>query len=292
MKFFLNLIKYIIEYFFVKSLFIFINLMPVTIASKFGGFIFKFIGSISSYNSTALKNCRYVFPKLEENHIKKIVSESWENLGKTIFELGKLKQIIKNEKFIEIKGHEHISKILENQSQAIFIGIHQSNWEIGVPLLDKLGLRVGAIYRHINNYLIDKYIFKKRSYSLTSKNSFYTPKGKRSAKEIIEGIKNKCSVFILIDQKDSAGENISLFNKNVKTQIGFLKIARKYKMPIIPVQNKRLTNGKFLINFCKPIYNNEAKINDKEMMLKIHGIIEEWIKSNPSQWFWQHNRFN
>ena len=30
----------------------------------------------------------------------------------------------------------------------------------------------------------------------------------------------------IIDQKDSAGEKISLFGKNVKTQIGFLKIAR------------------------------------------------------------------
>ena len=35
---------------------------------------------------------------------------------------------------------------------------------------------------------------------------------------------------MLIDQKDSAGEKISLFGKNVKTQIGFLKIARKYNM--------------------------------------------------------------
>ena len=25
---------------------------------------------------------------------------------------------------------------------------------------------------------------------------------------------------------------------------------------------------------------------------EIHNIIEKWILSNPTQWFWQHNRFN
>ena len=102
--------------------------------------------------------------------------------------------------------------------------------------------------------------------------------------------KNK-SVFLLIDQKDSAGEEIDFFGQPVKTQIGFLKIARKYNMPIIPMQNQRLDNGKFNITFHQPIYNNNVD-NDKIIMLKIHTIIEKWIINNPNQWFWQHNRFN
>ena len=71
-----------------------------------------------------------------------------------------------------------------------------------------------------------------------------------------------------------------------------MKIARKYKMPLIPVENKRLKNGKFVITFHKPIFHIEQQISDIEMMHKIHNIIEKWILTNPSQWFWQHNRFN
>ena len=84
---------------------------------------------------------------------------------------------------------------------------------------------------------------------------------------------------------------VNFFGKPVKTQIGFLKIARKYKMPIIPMQNQRLKNGRFKITFHQPIFNEDSS-NDKVMMLKIHDIIENWIINNPTEWFWQHNRFN
>ena len=50
----------------------------------------------------------------------------------------------------------------------------------------------------------------------------------------IKAFKEKYNV-LLIDQKDSAGEDIPFFNKLVKTQIGFLKIARKFNLPIIAV---------------------------------------------------------
>ena len=40
------------------------------------------------------------------------------------------------------------------------------------------------------------------------------------------------------------------------------------------------------------LHNNEVEISDKDMMIKIHKIIEKWILENPQQWLWQHNRFN
>ena len=85
----------------------------------------------------------------------------------------------------------------------IFFSIHQSNWELLVPVIDQLGISVGAIYRHINNKFIDKLIIKKRNQSINTKRSFYTPKGKESAKEIISAIKNNSSMILLIDQKDN-----------------------------------------------------------------------------------------
>ena len=131
-----------------------------------------------------------------------------------------------------------------------------------------------------------------RKKTLLSNNNFYTPKGKRSAKDLIEALNNNFSIVLLVDQKDSAGENIVLFNKQVKTQIGFLKIARKFNLPIIPIKNTRLESGKIELFFLEPILHNNREINDSQMMEKIHKLIENWITANPSQWFWQHKRFN
>ena len=100
------------------------------------------------------------------------------------------------------------------------------------------------------------------------------------------------SIFLLIDQKDSAGELINFFNYKVKTQTGFLKIANKYKMDLIPVQNIRKKNNNFSLIFHKSIKINESDLIENVQMKKIHAFIEKWIIHEPSQWFWQHNRFN
>ena len=169
---------------------------------------------------------------------------------------------------------------------------HQSNWEVLVPGLDRIGINIGGIYRHINNNFIDKLILNIRQNSLVSKNSFYTPKGKKSAKDVVDAINNSLSIVLLIDQKDSSGEEVMFFNKKVKTQTGFLKIARKYNLPIIPIQNKRVNNGNIELTFLEPLYHNNLEINDTQMMEEIHNKIEQWIKAEPSQWFWQHKRFS
>ena len=181
---------------------------------------------------------------------------------------------------------------IDNSEQVIFFSIHQSNWEILVPVIDQLGISVGAIYRHINNKYIDKLVLKKRNQSINSKRSFYTPKGKESAKELIFAINNNSSIILLVDQKDTAGDSVKLFNIITKTQTGFLKIARKHNLKLIPIQNTRYNNNNFLITFYPPIKPFNKNKSDAEAMLDIHKIIEKWILENPTQWFWQHNRFN
>ena len=200
--------------------------------------------------------------------------------------------MINDKTAIEIKGLEILEEIKLKSSQAIFFSIHSGNWEICVPILDKYGFKVGAIYRHINNIYFDKYVFRKRVNALKTKESFYTPKGKISAKEILEGVNNKKNIFLLVDQKDSAGALINFFGKKIKTQTGFLKIARKYNLKIIPVKNIRLPDNTLQITFEEPFDHNNDDISDDKKMLEINAIVEKWIRANPENWFWQHKRFN
>ena len=100
------------------------------------------------------------------------------------------------------------------------------------------------------------------------------------------------SIVLLIDQKDSAGDKVNFFNFPAKTQIGFIKISKKYQLRIIPVQNIRNDNDTFTIKFHEPIKYISNQVSDINAMRDIHCIIEKWIKSNPSDWFLQHNRFS
>ncbi len=287
----MKILLYFLQYIFVRVLFFILEFLPLSYSKKFGSFIFRTFGKFSSADKTAMNNCKFVFPKLEKNKIREIIDESWNNIGMTISELLKFKNLI-NKRKITLSGLSNIKDLKEKKQQAIYISIHQSNWEILVPMLDRLNLQIGGIYRHINNFFLDKLILKIRKNTLLSDDNFYTPKGKQSAKDLVEAINNNFSIVLLIDQKDSAGESISFFNKKVKTQIGFLKIARKFNLPIVPIRNTRLANGQIELSFQEPIYHNNENIDDSKMMENIHKLIQNWITSNPTQWFWQHKRFN
>ena len=284
-------IVYFFEYIAILFIYLLFQLLPLHLAIKLFSFLFRTLGKLSTANKIAINNCKYVFPNLAEKEVSNIIKSSWNNLGITICELLKINDVFNKNK-IKYKKLENIENLIKNNKQAIFISIHQSNWEVLVPSLDRIGISIGGIYRHINNIFIDKLILKIRQKSLVSKNSFYTPKGKKSAKDIVNAINNSSSIVLLIDQKDSSGEEVMFFNKKVKTQTGFLKIARKYNLPIIPIQNKRINNGNIELTFLEPFYHNNLEINDTQMMEKIHNKIEEWIKAEPTQWFWQHKRFS
>ena len=210
--YFLQYIGFIFIYFLYK-------ILPLNLSLKVSSFLFRTFGKFSRANKTAINNCKYVFPNLKDEEIQNIIKKSWNNLGITICELLRINDIfIKNKiKYINL---ENIEDFIKNKKQAIFISIHQSNWEVLVPGLDRIGINIGGIYRHINNNFIDKLILNIRQNSLVSKNSFYTPKGKKSAKDVVDAINNSLSIVLLIDQKDSSGEEVMFFNKKVKTQIG------------------------------------------------------------------------
>ena len=289
---FLIKIRYFIEFFLFKIILFLLQLLSKKTSSKIMSKFFLFLGRLSKYNQIAKNNCRIVFPYLNEMEIKNIINNSWENLGHNLFEITYLNKLVKEKNTIEIKGREILDNIKNDGFPVIFFSIHSSNWEICVPVLDQNNFQIGAIYRHINNNFFDRYIFKKRTEALQTKKSFYTPKGKVSAKEILEGVIDNKNIFLLVDQKDSAGTEVNFFGKKVKTQTGFLKIARKYNLKIVPMKNIRLPNNNFQITFEQPVLHNNIEVSDEKKMLEINNIIEKWIRQNPDNWFWQHKRFN
>ena len=175
---YLLFIRYLIEFLLFKCILFLLRLLPSKISYSIFSNTFLFLGKLSKYNKIAKKNCKIVFPEFNDMQINEIVDSSWKNLGKNIYELNYLRKIINNENAIKVIGIENISKIKKEKKPVIFFSIHSGNWEICVPLLDKYDLNTGAIYRHINNNFFDKYVFKKRTDALKTKNTFYTKKEK------------------------------------------------------------------------------------------------------------------
>jgi len=185
-------------------------------------------------------------------------------------------------------NEEVILNAIKNNRKIILITAHYSNWEYGntwIPLKYKPTTMVG---RPMNN----KY-FNQELNDTRTKNNTQMLEKKDAARGLLKALKNDRIVGLVIDQHTRSGVEVEIFGKKVLQSDSASKLAVKFDAIIIPLFFNRTSFGKYDAIFYDGI---EAKDYEGENQLKDltqaqSNVIEKQIKSNPSQWFWQHKRF-
>ena len=109
-------------------------------------------------------------------------------------------------------------------------------------------------------------------------------------REIIDYIKKKHSIALMIDQRVSEGERVNFFNRPALTTTLPAQLSIKFSLDIIPVYIERYKNNEFKIEFQKRI--NPKNFKDKlEITKELNRILENMILRNPNQWIWTHDRW-
>jgi KDO2-lipid IV(A) lauroyltransferase len=157
-----------------------------------------------------------------------------------------------------------------------------------------LPIKFNIVYRRANNPFIDKIIQHFRKVD----NVTFLPKGKYGAKNIIDAIKRKEVVIMLVDQRLRDGIAVPFFNINAMTPPAIASLALKYQLPISSIYCQRVKNkqgDKFNIHVNKPINIKLTGQKDQDIyniMSYINKQIELWINEQPGQWFWIHDRWS
>ena len=92
----------------------------------------------------------------------------WTNYGFTFAEYIYLRKYRLNklsEPHIDISGKEILDEVKKSNKPAVFVSGHFGNFELMAMELDKYNLNLAAIYRPLNNFLINPYmIFLEKIY--------------------------------------------------------------------------------------------------------------------------------
>lgn len=255
-------------------------------SSRLGGFIFKNLGKYTSYYKIIKKNMSLIIT--DKKIIETQAIKNLEQIGKTFFEFFLIKKL--KYQISKVHNEDILMKIKSENKSYFFVSAHYGNWEITRNYLVNYGFKLHTVYRHANNKYIDKEIQDIRKLS----GAYFYKKGKESAKNMINAIKNNQHIAILIDQKDSSGDDIKFFNLDAKTNTGFASLALKYKKNICPIRSIRKSDGTFEIIIEPPLmydnFSQKTKTEVTELIYKNH--IEEWIRNDPSQWLWAHKRWD
>ena len=275
-------IMHVLEAIVVYILYAIIWLMPIDWSSAFFGYLLRFVGPYISHSKIARKNIRLCFPDMSAEEVECIVKDSWENLGRIIGEAPHLASLSPRESRRRLKVDDAFK---EAKKPCLFLSGHIGNFEAPCKLSMDHNLDLNLIYRPANNKLVNwmiKFLREKNGNKLI-------PKGNSGLKKMIDIIKDGRSIGLLVDQKMNEGIDAKFFGQVVKTTPMPAKVSLKYNVPIYMAFVRRLKGAHFKVEVLEI---DTKKYDDvKKLTQHINDVLEEWVRKEPGQWFWIHNRF-
>ena len=285
----MNKLKYFFQFILIIFIFLIFKILGVKISSFIGGKLFELIGPMFRSKKIINENIKRAFPKIEQKKLDNIKSLMWNNYGRVFAEYIFLKEFRygKLRDNIIIDGQEILKKIKDDNKKVVFISGHFSNFELMAMQIDKLGIKIGAIYRPLNNIFLN-IIMEKIRKKYICKNQI--KKGIGGLKELLRLNKKGYSTALMIDQRVSQGIRSNFFDQKAFTTTIPAQLIKKFDIPVVPIFIERCENLKFKMRVFEPINFSEEESIDN-ITEKLNKILENMIINNPNNWIWTHNRW-
>jgi|TARA_B110000259_G_scaffold187558_1_gene242218 KDO2-lipid IV(A) lauroyltransferase len=285
----MKIIKYLIEFVLIGSLFIIFKLIGLKNASNLGAFLGKFIGPTLRSKKTIISNINKTGKNFTKYEIKLITKKMWSNYGRILSEYMFIKKFRFSslESNISVEGQEILEEIKKNNEPVLFISGHFNNFELMAMHIEKSGINLAAIYRPLNNFFLNFIIEKIRRKYICKKQ---IKKGRMSVRQLLSLFKQKYSIALMIDQRVTEGIRSDFFGQKALTTTIPAQFVKKFNCRVVPIYIERKNGIKFKIVINKPIH-----FSKEESITSITDNLNKWLEGkvlqNPEQWIWSHDRW-
>ena len=286
-------IKYFFEFFLVIIFFFIFKIIGLKNSSNLSCFIFKVTGPFLRNKNKIKSNIQIALPNIKKNKEKEIINKMWCNYGRVFAEYMHLKKLRDNNiKYIKINNVNRLEELRKKNKPILFFSGHFANFELLAMIIEEKKFQVSAIYRPLNNFFLNPLMeYLRKKYLCNDQIPKSIPgKGKEGTRILIDKIKSKKNIAIMIDQKVSQGIKCKLFAKDALTTNIPAQLALKHGYLLQPLKIKRYNQINFEIDVCDTL---EVNTNDNQYLItrKINQILEKMILDNPDQWIWTHDRW-
>ena len=153
--------------------------------------------------------------------------------------------------------------------------------------LEKIGIKIAAIYRPLNNVFLNKIMERIRK-KYICKNQI--KKGIGGLKELMKLNKDGYSTALMIDQRVTQGIRSNFFNEKAYTTTIPAQLVKKFDIPVVPIFIERFEGVKFKMKIYKPIYFSKD-LSIEHITQNLNEVLENMILNKPQYWIWSHNRW-
>ncbi|MGH6889178.1 MAG: lysophospholipid acyltransferase family protein [Rhizomicrobium sp.] len=271
----------------------FFRLFTVDAASAIGGFLGRSLLCRSWISARARDNLVAAYPAMPSAERESIVREMWDNLGRNIAEYAHLdKMAIRGTPpRIALAGLEHYERAAATGKGIIFVSAHFANWEVMPFAAAQYGVKGAAVYRPVNNPLVDRWLVRCRRANGPSEQ---IAKGARGTRRIFTLLRARKSIFMLVDQKTNEGVAAAFFGRDAMTTPAPAALALKLGAVLVPISNERLGGARFRMTAHPAIEFAPSGDHARDVLAltaRINEAIESCVRYRPSQWLWIHRRW-
>lgn len=255
------------------------------VGRRFGRLIQRLSGKRQRIVDINLALC---FPDLTDPQRDEIKRQSYESLGISLMELAmcwwwppeRLKPLV------EVRGLEHIETCLQNQQGVILLSGHFTSLEIGARLM-AMFTPLQVMYRTQKNRLFDSLLYTKRQ------GYFVDVISRKNTRCLLKGIKKLIPTWYAPDQDFRRERNVfaPFFGVPTATITASARLAQSTGAAMLPFYPERKADGSGYILWIEPPLENFPSGDDMADASAINASIERFIRKNPEQYMWVHQRF-
>ncbi len=193
---------------------------------------------------------------------------------------------------VDVVDMHHVDQAAELGRGIIYMTAHIGLWEVaaftaGLVRPEKLLV----VSRPLDNPLLEAEVIRFRSRFGNE------PVGKRNVvRALMQHLKAKGSIGFLIDQRvdPSVGVEVPFFGQPAWTHPILARIARKTRVPVVPVCALWEAPGRYSLTCLEPVFADrlsDHELEDVPLTTRFSLISEEMIRRRPEQWLWYHDRW-
>ena len=281
----------------VRSLLGAIGALPLETSMRFGKSLGKFIGSrFPKLRKIARRNLEIALPELSESEKERIVSGTFESLGRHLGFVAHFKRFqhadIHN--LVEIVGREkHFDPAQASGRGILFFTGHFGSWEVFHLLSPAFGYGMNVLVRRIDNPLVEAHVeqFRSRFGAVTLDKT-------KSARKMFRVLENGELLGMMADLnvQEKEGVFVDFFGVPASTTTSIAKLALSTNAVLMPAfavwdEAKR----KYVVHLEPPIeYEKTANADEdvKNLTQAVTSVVEKYVRKYPEQWLWIHKRWN
>lgn len=191
---------------------------------------------------------------------------------------------------VRVRGAENMASALAEGRGAVAVTAHYGAWELIPRAVRLLGHRVGVVGRKLSGGAADAMLCRLRA----APGVLVLDRG-AGPRALVRALRGNTAVGILIDQDTTAvdSEFVEFFGLPARTPVGPARLAIALSAPVVPLHAWRNERGGHEVQIEQPVDPGAfgGQGGALELTKLLTARIEAWIRSDPRQWVWFHERW-